>query len=53
MYDFLAHNSLYVVLSIALIVFAGIGYMLFRLEKNVSDIERKLDATSSSSSSSQ
>jgi hypothetical protein len=40
MYEFLTKNSIYVVLCVALTVWAGIAYFLFRLERTVSKLER-------------
>lgn len=41
MYDFFAENSLYVVLFVVLTIWAGIAYMLVRLEKKVAKLERE------------
>jgi hypothetical protein len=48
MYDFLTHNSLYVVLIIALMVFAGVGYLLMRLESTITALEQKNSTQSTS-----
>jgi len=39
-YDFLSHNSLYLVLIIVLIGWLGIFLYLFRLDKKVTKIEK-------------
>lgn len=41
MYDFLSQNSLYVVLLIVLIVWVGIFSYIFRLDRKISDLERR------------
>jgi hypothetical protein len=41
MYEFLVKHSLYVVLLVALTVWAGIAYYLFRLERSVSSLEQR------------
>lgn len=43
MYSFLENNSLFVVLTIVLIIWAGISLFLFISEKKLSKIEKKLD----------
>jgi hypothetical protein len=40
MYEFLTKNSIYVVLCVALTVWAGIAFFLFRLERTVTKLER-------------
>lgn len=48
MYEFLTQNSLYVVLIVALTVWIGIAYYLFRLERAVSVLQQaSSDHTSS------
>jgi CcmD family protein len=42
MYDFLSQNSLYVVLLIVLIVWVGIFAYIFRLDRKISNLERRI-----------
>lgn len=42
MYDFLLHNSLYVVLTIAIIVWLGLFGMLFRVDSKLNKIEQQI-----------
>lgn len=39
--DFLEYNSLYIVLIIAVIIWIGIFFYIFRLDKRVKNLERK------------
>ncbi len=43
MEQFLHDNSLYVVLGIALILWFGIGFYLFSIDKRVGKIERQIE----------
>jgi hypothetical protein len=49
MYEFLTQNSLYVVLIVALTVWIGIAYYLFRLERAVITLQASSDRNNSSS----
>lgn len=40
MNDFFAENALYVVLIIVLVIWAGLGWYLVRLDKRVSGLEK-------------
>jgi CcmD family protein len=40
MLDFLIQNSIYVVLIIVLIIWSGIFFYLFRLDKKLTDLEK-------------
>jgi CcmD family protein len=42
MYDFFTNNALYVVLLITLTVWLGIAVYLNRMEKKITDLEKKL-----------
>ncbi len=44
MYNFLVQNSLYVVLLVALTVWIGIAYYLFRLERSVTKLQKSSGA---------
>jgi hypothetical protein len=39
MYQFLEQNSLYVVMTIVLVIWIGISYELFKIEKKLKKIE--------------
>jgi CcmD family protein len=41
MYEFFTKQSLYVVLVVVLIIWAGIAYYLFRLERSVKQLEQE------------
>lgn len=43
MIDFLTANALYVVLVCALIIWAGIALYLMRVDRKVSELERRLN----------
>jgi CcmD family protein len=40
MLDFLVQNSIYVVLIIVLIIWSGVFFYLFRLDKKITDLEK-------------
>lgn len=40
MHDFLEQNSMYVVLIIALIIWIGIFFYLFKIDRNLKKLER-------------
>ncbi|HVN47870.1 MAG TPA: CcmD family protein [Bacteroidota bacterium] len=42
MYEFLSHNQLYVVLTVTLLIWAGIVFYLLRLDRKLSILEREL-----------
>lgn len=42
MYDFFTNNALYVVLLITLTVWSGVALYLSRIEKKLTDLEKKL-----------
>lgn len=44
MQDFLAENSILVVLIIAFIIFTGVGFYLINLERKVKKLEKKADS---------
>ncbi len=44
MQDFLAENSILVVLIIAFIIFTGVGFYLIALERKVKKLEEKANA---------
>ncbi|MGE5479137.1 MAG: CcmD family protein [Chloroflexota bacterium] len=46
METFLSNNSLYIVLGIALIIWAGIAFYLTRLDASISKIEKRLAESS-------
>lgn len=41
MYDFLEKNAMYIVLLIALIIWFGLYFYIFRLDKRVKKLERE------------
>ncbi|MBI2794134.1 MAG: CcmD family protein [Ignavibacteria bacterium] len=43
MIDFLTLNALYVVLICALIIWAGIAFYLLRVDRKISQLERRLN----------
>lgn len=49
MVDFLIKNQLYVVLIIALIIWIGLLYYLFYLDKKVTSLEKKTNIISNKS----
>ncbi len=51
MVDFFVHNALYLVLVIALIVWAGIAWYLARLDRKVDELERRFPPISGSTHS--
>jgi CcmD family protein len=53
MYEFLTKNSLYVVLCVAMTVWIGIAYFLFRLERSVSRLEQQSSSGNEQSRTSQ
>lgn len=42
MLEFMSHNQMYIVLSIVLLVWAGIVAYLLRLDKKVRDLEKSM-----------
>ena len=42
MYEFLSQNQLYIVLCVTMLTWIGIVWYLFRLDKKVSRIEKRL-----------
>jgi CcmD family protein len=43
MYQFLVENTLYVVLIIVLIIWFGIAFYIFRMERNLKRIEKIIE----------
>lgn len=41
MYDFLEKNAMYIVLLIALIIWIGLFFYIFRLDKRIKKIEKE------------
>lgn len=49
MYDFLVQHSMYVVLLVVLVVWAGIALYLYRLEQKVTALEQQFGSTAEKS----
>ena len=43
MYQFLVENTLYVVLAIVLIIWFGLAYYIFKIDRNLKKIEKIIE----------
>lgn len=44
MYNFFVENTLYVVLTIVLIIWFGLAYYIYRIDRNLKKIEKIIEA---------